>query len=134
MECTNYRGISLLNTIYKVMSNILYRRLMKYTEKEIGNYQCGFRPDGSTVEQIFTLRRILQKTQEYNISAYNLFIYFKSAYDSTNRQQVYIAMAELNIPSKIIKLMQIKMKNTLCRIKIQSDMSQEFKAVNGLRQ
>jgi sorting nexin-29 len=41
--CENYCGISLLNTAYKVFSNILFQRLKPYVEKLVGNYQCGFR-------------------------------------------------------------------------------------------
>jgi hypothetical protein len=41
MECHNYRGISLLY-------------ISRYAEKLIGSYQCRFRKDKSTVEQIFS--------------------------------------------------------------------------------
>lgn len=37
-ECENYRGITLLNTAFKVLANILYKRLLPYTEKMIGSY------------------------------------------------------------------------------------------------
>ena len=41
-DCNNYRGISLLPTMYKVLSNILLSRLIPYAEEVIGDYQCGF--------------------------------------------------------------------------------------------
>jgi hypothetical protein len=39
--CNNYRGISLLSTSYKILSNILLSRLGPYID-DIGDYQCGF--------------------------------------------------------------------------------------------
>jgi hypothetical protein len=42
-DCSNYRGISLLLTIYKILSNILLSRLTPYAEEIIGDHQCGFR-------------------------------------------------------------------------------------------
>ena len=41
-DCSNYRGISLLPTTYKILSNILLSRLTPYAEEIIGNHQCGF--------------------------------------------------------------------------------------------
>jgi len=41
-DCNNYRGISLLPTMYKMLSNILLSRLIPYAEEVIGDHQCGF--------------------------------------------------------------------------------------------
>jgi hypothetical protein len=42
-DCSNYRGISLLSTSYKILSNILLSRLTRYGDEIIGDHQCGFR-------------------------------------------------------------------------------------------
>jgi hypothetical protein len=57
--CSNYRAISLLCAAYKNFSNILFNRLMPYVEATIGDYQCGYHQERSTVDQIFTVRQIL---------------------------------------------------------------------------
>jgi hypothetical protein len=41
-DCSNYRGISLLSTSYKILSNIL-SRLTPYADAILGDHQCGFR-------------------------------------------------------------------------------------------
>ena len=41
-ECSNYRGISLLPNMYKILSNILLSRLTPYAEVIRGDHQCGF--------------------------------------------------------------------------------------------
>ena len=71
MECSNYRGVSLLNTAYKILSNILFARISPFTENIIGNYQCGFWKNRSTTNQIFTLRQILEKTKEFGMETHN---------------------------------------------------------------
>jgi hypothetical protein len=38
IDCTNYRGISLLSTSYKILSNILPSRLSPYIDEIIGDY------------------------------------------------------------------------------------------------
>jgi sorting nexin-29 len=94
LECHNYRGKTLLNTAYKIFSKILYERLLPYIDKIVGNYQCGFRIGKSTMDQIHALRQILEKTKEYNISMFHLFIEFKAAYDSIKRDKLFMAMEE----------------------------------------
>jgi len=42
-DCNNYRGISLLPTTYKILSNILLSRLIPYAKEIIGDHQSGFR-------------------------------------------------------------------------------------------
>jgi len=42
IDCSNYRGISLLPTTYKIFSNILLSRLIPYADETTGDYQGGF--------------------------------------------------------------------------------------------
>ncbi|KAJ4447210.1 hypothetical protein ANN_09212 [Periplaneta americana] len=104
IEYSNYRGITLLNTTYKLLSNVLYHRLRPHVEKQLGDYQSGFRHGKSTTNHIFTLRQILEKMREFNVTTHLLFIDFKCAYDSINRKKLYCSMEELNIPSKLINM------------------------------
>jgi sorting nexin-29 len=82
LVCENYHGITLLNTAYKMFSNILFERLQPYVEKIIGSYQCGFRSGKSTSDQIHTVRQIMEKMGEYGVNTFYLFLDFKAAYDS----------------------------------------------------
>jgi hypothetical protein len=56
LECTNYRPIPLLNVAYKIFATILNQRLADIAETELGNYQSGFRPNRSTVDNILMIR------------------------------------------------------------------------------
>jgi len=60
-DCKNYRGISLLPTTYKILSNILFSRLIPYAKKIIGDHQCGFRRNRLSIDHIFCIRQILKK-------------------------------------------------------------------------
>jgi len=96
--CSNYRGISLLCVAYKIFSNILFNRLMPHVETTISDYQCGYRMQRSTVDQIFTLCQILEKCSEHGKDTHHLFIDFKAAHDSINRRSLYAATEDMNIP------------------------------------
>jgi hypothetical protein len=60
-DCSNYRGLSLLSTSYKILSNIPLARLTPHAEEITGDHQCGFRHNRSTSDKIFSIRQILEK-------------------------------------------------------------------------
>jgi len=70
----NYRDISVLPTTYKILSNILLSRLIPYAKEIIGDQQCGFRRNRSTIDHIFCIRQILEKKWEYNEDVHQLMI------------------------------------------------------------
>lgn len=86
LECDNYRGITLLNTIYKIITGIINKKLTVYSERILWEYQCGFRPGKSTTDHIFVMRQILEKFYEHNAEIHILFVDFKQAFDHVNRQ------------------------------------------------
>jgi hypothetical protein len=85
-DCSNYRGISLLSTSYKILSNILLSRLNPYVDEIIGYPQCRFRRNRSTTDQIFCIRQRLKKKWEYNGPVHQLFIDFRKVSDSVRRE------------------------------------------------
>jgi len=96
-DCNNYRGISLLPTTYKRLSNILLSRLIPYAEEVTGG-QCGFRRNKSTTVHIFCIRQVLEKKWEYNEAVHQLFIGFKNAYDSIRSEVLYNILIEFGTP------------------------------------
>ena len=96
-QCNNYRGISLLNVTYKIFAILLYNRLSKIIETEIENYQMGFRPNRSTIDNIFIVRQIYEKCYEYNIDLHNIFINFSQALDTVHRDAIYNSLIKHNV-------------------------------------
>jgi len=60
-DCSNYRGISLLSTTYKILANILLSRFTPYSEETIGDHQGGFQRNRSSTDHIFCIREIVKK-------------------------------------------------------------------------
>ena len=67
MDCNNYRGISLLSTSYKNLSNILLLKMTPSANEIIGEYQYGFRRNmhGVTVRFIKEKKKYTHKPNKY---------------------------------------------------------------------
>lgn len=71
---------------------------------------------------------------ECNINATVLFIDFKKAYDSIKRNNMIRAMEELNVPSKLIRLVKLTLNNTTSTVRIQGEISDNFYVETSWRQ
>jgi hypothetical protein len=133
-DYNNYRGISILSTAYKILSNILLARLTLYVNEITGEHQCGFRRNGSIIDQIFYIRQILQKKWEYNETVHQFFIDFKKAYDSIKREDLYNILLEFGIPKKLVSLIEMCLNETYSKVRIGKLLSEKFSIQNGLKQ
>lgn len=134
MECSNYRGISLLNATYKVLAYVLYQRLLPYAEEVIGEYQCGFRNDRSTTDQLFVIRQIMEKCREFNVETHHLFVDFKAAYDSVIREKLWHTMEEFGFPKKLIAMSKLTLTQVTSQVQIRGIKSDAFETIDGVRQ
>ena len=121
--CSNYRVIILLPIAYKVLTSVLCKILKLHSKALIGPYQGGFRPGKTTIEQIFTLRQILEKRHEKQDKIHYLFVDVKAVFDSLVIDHIYSAMYDLGIPAKLIRLCRMTLSNSCSSVKLGKDLS-----------
>jgi sorting nexin-29 len=130
----NSRGTAFLNITYKIFTTILAKYIEYFAENILGEYQGGFRKGRSTTDHIFTIRQVLKKCYEQNINIHQLYIDFRQAFDSINRQFIYEAVAEFRIPFKLISHTKMTLETTYNKDKIQNKLSDSFMTNTGMRQ
>jgi hypothetical protein len=133
-DCNNYRGISLLSTSYKILSDILLPRLIPYIDEITRDHQCGFRRNRSVTHQIFCIPQILEKKWEYNETVRQLFIAFKKTYDSLRRKVLYSILIEFGVPMKLVRLIRMCLNETYNIALRDKHLSESFPILNGLKQ
>jgi hypothetical protein len=75
-----------------------------------------------------------EKTLEYGIKTHYLFIDFKTAHDSINRQSLYLAMRAMRVPDKLIRLTTLTMTNNCTVVKLRNVLSRQFDSKEEVRE
>jgi hypothetical protein len=101
-------------------------------EGKLGEYQMGFRPNRSTIDNIFTLRQMYEKCYEHNIELHNTFIDFNQAFDSINRSTVITVLKEMQIPGKIVNLINMVTQHTKAKIKLNNEYTEQIEVKTGI--
>jgi sorting nexin-29 len=130
--CPNYRGITLLNISYEILSTILFKRINLYTEEVLGEYQCGFRPNRSKIDQIFVIRQTLEKCYEYKTDLHMLFVDFRQ--DSINRKQIYAVLESFGVPNKLIKLVKMTLNKSQEKVLVGNQLTRSIPVSSAARQ
>ena len=75
-ECGDYRGISLLNVVYKLLSAIQNMRLVRYCDENgvLDEEQGGFRQGRGCTDQIYSLHTVVAERKGRGVDSYMCFI------------------------------------------------------------
>lgn len=133
-QCSNHRGITLLNSAYKVLTSILQRKLMRYAEREIGDYQMGFRPGRSTVDALHVMLQILEKSHEHDLELHMIFVDYRQAFDNINRKKLMQTLKDVGIPGKLRNCIQMTLNNSKAIVKTEEGYTESFRINKGVRQ
>jgi hypothetical protein len=132
--CSNYRPITILNIVYKIFTIILNNRLAKIVESKLSDVQSGFRPNRSTLDNIFIVNQTFEKCYEYSIDLHNIFIDYTQAFDSIKRNKVLECLNQYNIPTKLQKLIALTLTGTNAIVKINNEFTDKFDVQTGVKQ
>ncbi|KAI8426662.1 hypothetical protein MSG28_014383 [Choristoneura fumiferana] len=76
-DIRNYRPISLMSNIYKIFAKIILKRIERKLDEQQPIEQAGFRKDFSVLDHIHTVRQVIQKYAEYQLTLqYYYYIYY----------------------------------------------------------
>ena len=105
-DSNNWSGVTLLSTPGKVYCQMMLNRMRDMVDGELRKEQTGFKPKLSCAEQIFTLRRIIENYQEYQLPLATSFTDFTKAFDSTYRTSMWKILITYGITRNIVSAME----------------------------
>lgn len=98
-QVKNYRGISIVNAVYKLYALIVCFLLSTYVEinKLLPDTQNGFRGGRSTIDSIYIVNHCVHTTISKGKHLYAAFIDYKAALDLVNRSKLFNRLKKIGI-------------------------------------
>ena len=136
-ERGDYRGISFVLHAGEVLVKVVARKRSAYCEAKglLPEEQCGFRPNRSTADMMFVVRRLQEVWRKAGASLFMCFIDLQKTYDTVDRTLLWQVLTRIGVPppmTAVIRQLHDGMKacvrpdNGVC-----SDL---FEVEQGLRQ
>ncbi|CAG2209988.1 unnamed protein product [Mytilus edulis] len=132
----SYRGITLAPCSYKLFCSILNNRLVSWLETKniLHDEQNGFRGGRSTIDHLSTLTSIIETRKLRKLSTFAVFVDFKKAYDTVNRNLLFNDLNDLGISKHFLCVIKAIYSQVECAIKLNGHMTEWFSVNSGLKQ
>ncbi|KAK3559901.1 hypothetical protein QTP86_026426 [Hemibagrus guttatus] len=132
--CSNYRGITLLSLPGKVYSRVLERTVRPLVEPRIQEEQCGFQPSRGTLDQLYTLHRVLEGSWEFAQPVHMCFVDLEKAFDRVPHGILWEVLWEYRVCGPLLRAVWSLYNRSRSLVRIASCKSDLFPVHVGLRQ
>jgi hypothetical protein len=132
-DMNNYRPLSVTSQVNKLFAKIIQLRTSFDLDEHQTPNQAGFRNGYSTVDHIFTIDQIIEKTREFNQPLFLAFNDYYKAFDSIEHPFLWMALKSQGVHDKYIRLMKKIYENSTATIKLEKS-SHPFKIERGIKQ
>ena len=133
-NCDNWRGITLLSMPSKIFCRVLLNRIEGDIDVNQRQEQAGFRRSKGCMDQIFSLRNIIEQSTEWNAPLCIGFIDFNKAFDSIHHETLWKILRHYGLPQKIVGLISVLYKSFECSVLMDSTQTDYFPVKSGVRQ
>ena len=104
----NYRPITLISCLSKVLSKMVAKRITTAVDASgiAGDLQNGFRPKRRCADNIFIANTLLDLNRQKKLLSYLMFVDLKEAYDMVDRGILFRKLLQYNFPPQLISYLQ----------------------------
>jgi len=117
--------------ISKIFSKIILQRIKNSLEMGLRKEQAGFRHNRSCIDQISTLRVIIEPSVEFQSPLYMLFVDYQRAFDSLSRAWIWDEIKVRGLPSKFMNIIKEGYEDFSCRVLHEGQPSDLIKTSSG---
>jgi len=134
-KVSDYRGMTLMSTLYKVYTAILAKRLKENSEgvKAISHNQTGFRKGMGTMDNIYVLNYLINRQLGKGKKVVAMFVDLKAVFDTVDRKVLYRVMKERGIREGLERVREM-LRETKNKIKVEEESEESFRMARKVRQ
>jgi sorting nexin-29 len=115
VNCDNWRGITLLYIPSKVFTRILLNRIKEHVNYRLRREQSDYRPNRSCINQINTLRIIIER-MEWSSRLYAVYIDFEKSLDSVSMEAMWKEVKNYEMQKQLIDHIKETYRGYICRV------------------
>ena len=129
-----YRPISLVGAIYKIISKVLAERIKKVLPLVIDECQSAFLKNRGILDSVLMANEVIEDIRRGGRSGLCLKVDFEKAYDSVRWEFLYDMLQKMGFHSKWISWIRGCLESASISVLVNGSPTEEFKPKRGLRQ
>ena len=130
-RCQEYRTISIMSQITKLLLKIVMDRMKMKVEAELDDAQSGFRQGKGTREGLLNLRLICERHFEVQKDVYICFLDYEKAFDRVRHEPLMQCLREIGVDGKYIKIIRNLYWDQTASVRIMSELSDDIRIQRG---
>ena len=133
---TNYRPIALTSCLCKLMEKLVYKRLIWFleTKKKLSKYQCGFRKNRSTLDQLIRLETFIRNAFIRGEHVTVIFFDIEKAFDTTWKKGILQDLHKMGLRGNLPEFISNFLDHRSFQVKVGSELSDHFPQEEGVPQ
>ena len=128
----NYRGITLCNSIQKLMDIVIMQRYENILLTS--DMQYAFKQNHSTVMCTLMLKEVVKHYANHNTDVYSCFVDASKAFDRVRYDKLFTLLVGRGLPPIVVRSLLELYVNQEMRTRWRGQFSDSFKTCNGIRQ
>ena len=135
LDCGNYRPITLLSHLYKLLMQIIYNRVSNTLAAALPKSQAAYQKGRNTIEQIQSIQQIIEKSREFNRPLVTCFIDFTKAFDSVKQSRLWHALNDYtDLDPSYINLLRTLYSDSKAFVRTEIGATEAIDILKGVKQ
>ncbi|GKV07790.1 hypothetical protein SLEP1_g19511 [Rubroshorea leprosula] len=130
----DYRPISLIGVMYKILAKLLANRLRKVLDKIIGEQQMAFIKGRQLLDGVIIANEVIEEVKRKKKSSFIFKVDFEKAYDKVSWDFIDYMLMRMGFAAKWRKWMKECLQSSTVSILINGSPTRQFSVSKGIRQ